>query len=171
MKMWENKLRGSQKSGVVGPILRDLARNPLLIAVALGISVNLAGPPEIPVLYDMAKILGGAALPIMLLCVGANIRVRAMAAATLPIALSILGKMVVFPLFLGLAALAMGLDTTMTLVAMIFGAVPTAAGAYNLARQMGGDAPSMAAIITIQTALSFVTLPLTIMLADYLLSL
>ena len=164
-------LRGSQKSGVFGAILRDLARNPLLIAVALGISVNLADPGDIPVLYDMARILGGAALPIVLLCVGANIRVRAMAAATLPVALSILGKMVVYPLALGGAALALGFDQTTTLVIMIFGAVPTAAGAYNLARQMGGDAPAMAAIVTLQTALSFVTLPLTLLLADHLLSL
>ena len=164
-------LRGSQKSGVFGAIFRDLARNPLLIAVALGISVNLAGPAEIPVLFDMTKILGGAALPIMLLCVGANIRVRAMVAATLPVLVSILGKMVVFPLVIGLAAVAMGFDATTTLVAMLFGAVPTAAGAYNLARQMGGDAPAMAAIVTLQTALSIVTLPLTLMLANYLLSL
>lgn len=37
-----------------------------------------------------------------------------------------------------------------------------AASAYTLARQMGGDAPVMATIITAQTALSFVTLPLTV---------
>ncbi len=50
------------------------------------------------------------------------------------------------------------------------GAVPSAAGAYNLARQMGGDAPAMAAIVTIQTAIAFVTLPLTLTLAAHLLA-
>ena len=163
-------LRGSQRSGVAGAIAHDLARNPLLIAVAAGIAVNLTGLPHIPVLYDMTQILGGAALPIVLLCVGANIRVRAMVAATIPTLLSITGKMIVFPVVIGFAAVAVGLDTTAALVAIVFGAVPSAAGAYNWARQMGGDAPAMAAIITIQTAISFVTLPLTLMLAAYLLA-
>jgi predicted permease len=163
-------LRGSQGSGVAVAVARDLARNPLLIAVAAGIAVNLAGVPYIPVAYDMTKILGGAALPIVLMCVGANIRVQTMVAATLPTLLSIAGKMIIFPMVIGFAAVAVGLDPSMALIVMIFGAVPSAAGAYNLARQMGGDAPTMAAIITIQTVISFVTLPLTLTLAAQLLA-
>ena len=102
----------------------------------------------------------------MLLCVGANIRVRAMAAAVLPTSLSIVGKMVIFPVAIGVTAVGVGLDPLATAIAMIFGAVPSAASAYTLARQMGGDAPVMAAIVTLQTALSFVTLPLTLILAQ-----
>lgn len=159
-------LRGAERSGVFMAVVRDLIRNPLLIAVVLGITVNMADIDDIPVLYEMTRILGAAALPIVLLCVGANIRVRAMAAAAIPTWLSIAGKMVVFPLAIGVAALAIGLDPLATLIAMIFGAVPSASSAYTLARQMGGDAPTMAAIVTIQTAISFVTLPLTLMLAQ-----
>ena len=48
----------------------------------------------------------------------------------------------------------------------IFGAVPTGSAAYTLARQMGGDAPLMATIVTIQTGLSFLTLPLTLTIAQ-----
>jgi predicted permease len=44
--------------------------------------------------------------------------------------------------------------------------VPTASSSYTLARQLGGDAPLMAAIVTIQTAIAFVTLPVTMMLAQ-----
>jgi predicted permease len=161
-------LRGAQGSGVAIAVARDLARNPLLIAVVAGVAVNLSGLPHIPVLYDMTKILGGAALPIVLMCVGANIHMSSMVAATMPTLLAIAGKMIVFPLVIGFAALAVGLDTTAALIAMVFGAVPTAAGAYNLARQMGGDAPTMAAIVTIQTAISFITLPLTLTLAMHL---
>ena len=54
-------------------------------------------------------------------------------------------------------------------VALLFGAAPTASSAYTLARQLGGDAPLMAAIVTIQTALSFLTLPLTLKLVGYVL--
>ena len=40
--------------------------------------------------------------------------------------------------------------------------------AYVLARQMGGDAPLVATTVTLQTALSFITIPLLIWLAQNL---
>jgi len=164
-------LRGAQRGGIIVAIVRDLLRNPLLIAVLLGISVNLSGVDNIPVLYEMTSILGGAALPIVLLCVGANIRIRKMAASVKPTLMSIAGKMLVFPMAIALAAWTIGLGPNETLIAMIFGAAPSASGAYTLARQMGGDAPTMATIITVQTTISFITLPLTIMLAQHWLGL
>ncbi len=157
-----------QKPGaqsVTKAVFRDLARNPLLLAVTLGIGVNSAGIGRIPVVHDIAEILGGAALPVMLLCVGANLRVRAMAAAAVPTLASMLGKMLVLPVLLLILAQALELSPETTLVALLFGAVPTAASGYTLARQMGGDAPLMAAMITLQTALSLITLPLTVLLA------
>jgi predicted permease len=159
-----------ERRSLLRSIFRDLTRNPLLIAVALGISVNLAGIEHVPVLYDMVIILGGAALPIVLLCVGANLRVQAMRASVLPTVVSVVGKMLLFPAVLGFAALAVGLDASAAMVVMVFGAVPSSAGAYTLARQMGGDAPAMAAMVTIQTAVSFVTLPLTLMYAERIFS-
>jgi predicted permease len=52
---------------------------------------------------------------------------------------------------------------------LVYGAVPTAPGGFTLARQMGGDAPVMAGMITLQTVVAFVTLPLTLALGDRLL--
>ena len=77
-----------------------------------------------------------------------------------------LGKMLVFPLAIFLLSRWVGLDQTQTLVAMLFGAAPTAASGFTLAREMGGDAPLMAAIITIQTLVSILTMPLTILWAS-----
>lgn len=161
-------LRGLGDGSVFRMILLDLARNPLLIAVSLGFIVNLSGIEHIPVLFDVCIVLGGAALPIVLLCVGANIRVRAMSASVIPIVLSMMGKMVVFPVVIGLVAHFVGLDHQATMIAMIFGAVPTAAGAYTLAREMGGDAPAMAAIVTMQTVLAFITVPITLIIAGHI---
>jgi len=154
---------------VTRAVLKDLARNPLLLSVTLGLSVNVAGIGEIPVLHEVAGILGKAALPIVLMCVGANIHLRAMASSVLPVFVSCLGKIIVFPLAIVFLSQLMGLSETETFVALLFGAAPTASSAYTLARQMGGDAPLMAAIVTIQTALSFLTLPFTVMLAQRLL--
>jgi len=158
-------LRKQDEKSLFLAIARELSRNPLILAVGTGLLVNYIDIGEIPVIHDIARLLGSAALPIVLLCVGANIRVRKMAASTRPMLLSILGKMLVFPLAIFMLSRWVGLNETETLVAMMFGASPTAASGFTLARQMGGDAPLMAAIITIQTLLSFVTLPLTILWA------
>lgn len=154
--------------GLIRAILRDLMRNPLLVSVAAGVAVNFADIGQVPVLHDVTRILGQAALPVVLLCVGANIRVREMTAAIGPAVLSVVGKMVVFPAALVGLALWMQLPTQAALVAGLFGAVPTAASGYTLARQMGGDAPLMATIITAQTALSFLTLPATVLILGWL---
>lgn len=153
--------------GFVKPILRDLGRNPLLISVLLGLTLNLAEVGRIPILHETLGILGAAALPIVLMCVGANIRLRAMQTSTLPVVFSILGKMVVFPIMIVLLSKLLGLSTLEMTVALLFGAAPTASSAYTLARQMGGDAPLMAAIVTIQTGLSFLTLPATVFLVEH----
>lgn len=159
-------LSGKGQKDVVWAVLRDLARNPLLIGVILGLAVNVLGLAPLPIVHDLSGILGDAALPLMLLCVGANIQVRSMAAATMPTALSMAGKMVVFPAVVLLVGKLTGMAALPLHVALLFGAVPTAASSYTLARQLGGDAPLMASIITIQTATAFLTLPLTVALAD-----
>jgi len=158
-------LRKADGQSLFIAISKELARNPLLLAVGLGLLVNGLDIGEIPVIHDIARLLGSAALPIVLLCVGANIRVRKMATSIQPTILSMIGKMLVFPLAIFGLSRWVGLSELETLVAMLFGAVPTAASGFTLARQMGGDAPLMAAIITIQTLLSFISLPLTIIWA------
>jgi hypothetical protein len=49
---------------------------------------------------------------------------------------------------------------------MLAAAVPTAAASFVLARQMGGDAPLMANLITLQVLGASVTLPLVIWLSQ-----
>ena len=49
-----------------------------------------------------------------------------------------------------------------TAVLITFAALPGASTAYILARQLGGDATLMAAIVTVETALALLTLPLAL---------
>lgn len=154
--------------GVFAKVLRDLARNPLLVSVLLGVGFNISGIGEVPVLHDTTKLIGNAALPIVLMCVGANLRLRAMQTAALPLALSIVGKFLVFPVITVALAFALGLSQLETMIALLFTASPTASASYTLSRQMGGDAPLMAAITTIQTGLAFLTLPISLLVVERL---
>lgn len=159
-------LRKGQGGGLAFAIVKDLARNPLLLAIAAGATVNALTDTPLPIINETTMLLGNAALPVMLLCVGANIRVRELETAMIPMVIACLVKLVLFPIIIFALARFMGLSEVETFVALLFGAVPTSASSYTLARQMGGDAPLMAAIVTLQTILVFMTMPLTITLAQ-----
>lgn len=157
-----------RKGKVLPMVLRDLGRNPLIVSVLSGVAFNVSGIGEVPVLHDTAKLLGNAAMPIVLMCVGANLRLRKMQASTIPLVISICGKFIVFPVITVTLAWVLGLTQLEASIALLFSASPTSAAAYTLARQMGGDAPLMAAITTIQTGLAFLTLPLSLLLVQNL---
>jgi malonate transporter and related proteins len=142
--------------------LRQLATNPLVLACLAGIALRLTGLPlPGPVAATLAT-LGAGALPLGLLCVGAALRFGGIRGWARPILISAALKLAVLPLVsLGLA-IALGLSGTALLVVVAFQALPTATSAYVLARQMGGDAPLMAAIIATQTVAALATLPLTL---------
>ena len=144
-------------------VLRDIACNPLILSICTGLAVNGLVPGRIPVLHDATAMLGAVALPLMLLCVGAGLRLRGLRAQLWPLALATLGRFVLFPLFVVL--IPTGLDSQTLLILLMFAAVPTAPSSTALAAETGGDVALMNAIVTFQTGLAFVTLPLTLSLA------
>lgn len=158
---------GAPSGGRTKAIIRDLVRNPLLLSVALGVAVGMIWPAEIPVIHDMTRLLGGAALPIVLLSVGASLRLKGLETSAAPMALASVIKLALFPLVAFLLTRWMGLNEMETVIALLFAAAPTATSSYTLARQLKGDAPLMAAIMTLETAVAFLTLPVIVVLAQW----
>jgi len=146
-------------------LLQEIIRNPLLLAIIAGVSLNLSGIGPLPVIDDMANILSRAALPFALLCVGAGLHIRSMHTEIKSVIVASLSKLVIFPAVMIGVITATGLDGVAAVVLVIYGAVPTASSGYALARQLGADAQAMAAIITVQTLLSMLTLPISIAFA------
>ncbi len=148
--------------GLAGALIRDLARNPLILSVSLGLILNLAHGGRVPILHDVSEILGRAALPILLLAIGANLAVERIRVNLPPFFLATLLKMVLFPAAAVFIAVQLGVNGVPLLVAALYGSMPTATGAFTLSRQMGGDANLMATIISLQTLISLLTVPLTL---------
>jgi predicted permease len=71
-------------------------------------------------------------------------------------------KLAVVPLLIFACLKALGVVGTPAAVALLCGAVPTGSGAYVLAKQMGGDAPLIANILTAQVIFAAVTIPLVL---------
>ena len=145
-------------SATMAGVARGLLTNPLILGCLTGIGLNLSGIGLPWGSAAVLEILARAALPLGLLAVGAGLRLEGLARPGLLAAASAL-KLVALP------ALAAGLCWVMqpgrleTAVLVTFAALPGAPTAYILARQMGGDVPLIAAIVTVETAAALVTLP------------
>lgn len=146
-------------------LLIGVARNPIILACLLGIGLNLSGLHLPEGLRDGLAIVGQAALPLGLLAVGAGLDPQALRTGTRALLLASAVKLLLFPLLtLGIGRL-LGIDGPALAVAVLFSAVPASVSSYALASQLGGDTRLMAAIITGQTLLAVLTLPLMLQLA------
>ena len=146
------------KKGIAN-IFVELIKNPFILAMIAGLIFSLIDSEKIVIINETSGLLGSAALPIMLLTIGAKIKVRDLALKITPILISNSLKLIAFPVIAYFVAKFMGLSQLEVIVAVIFASVPTAASSHALAKQFGGDAQLMTSIITTQVALSFITIP------------
>jgi malonate transporter len=153
---------GESQGGTRPNLLRALTRNPLILACVLGLLLNLSGVGMPPVVGPMLDILGRAALALGLLAVGAALDVEALRRGGGLLVVSALLKLIAMPLLTAAGCRALGVEGTALGVALLFNGLPTATTAYILARQLGGDHRLMAAMITGQTALSMISIPLVL---------
>jgi malonate transporter len=150
-------------TSVWGTVLA-LVRNPFIWSCAIGIALNLSGflPPKF--VMSFAHALGAAALGAGLLVVGAGLDLSRLARPRPAHLLAIGLKLVLMPLLATGIARLWGVSGVELTIVVIASAVPTASASYILARQYGGDAPLMAEILTMQTVLALLTLPLAVAL-------
>lgn len=146
-------------------IVRQVIRNPLIIACVVGMVLNFTGVPDI--IFDTVAIVGNGGLGLALLAVGAGMRPGQAAKNKLLIIIAVSIRLIGMPLIVILMAWLVGLEGLPRTIAIIAGAVPTAASSYVMARKMGGNAELMSNIVTFQIITAAVTLPFFIYLADF----
>jgi len=156
---------GAARATSMRAVLDQIVANPLIIGCAVGIGANFAGLRDLGYASDAIELLGQAAMPIALVCVGAGLDFGALRASLTKVAAASMMRLIVAPALVWGACVLMGAGPLHTAVAVGIACTPTAAASYTLAREMGGDARLMAAIITATTALSFITMPIAITLA------
>lgn len=147
-------------------VLDQIVANPLILACAAGLAFNFLSVGSLGPVSDALALLGQAAMPIALLCVGAGLDFDALRASSVRVAAATTLKLLLAPLIFWCLARTLGADPLHAAVAAGMGATPTAAAGYTLAREMGGDARLMAAIITATTLASIITMPFAISLAQ-----
>lgn len=143
---------------VEGPVaaVRGMLRMPALWAVALALVVRTFNVPVPVGVSRGVELLAGATLPLLLLTLGIQIGstgrprfTRAVLTATALRSVGLACVAAVVGLVLGLPALALQ-------ALVLASAMPTAVNAYLLARAYGSDHRSVADVVTLSTAASFV---------------
>src|SRR5216683_7392459 len=148
----------------VRSIVLTVVRNPLIWACAIGLALNVSHMPLPRLWHEVAEALGRSSLGIGLLVTGAGLHLEGMFRPSLAATVAVVLKLVLMPV-LGIAlALWFGISGSNLVIVAACSAVPASSSAYVLARQMGGDAPLLAQIITLQTILAALTMPIAIAL-------
>ena len=139
--------------------LRELIRNPLIIATASGLVANLIGL-SIPVwLEPTLNRIGAASLALGLMAAGAGLQLASLATArTLAVSVLVIRHLLLPLIAWGLTIL-FKLSPVQSAVLLAFSALPTASSCYVLAARMGYNGAYVAGLVTLSTLLGVVSLP------------
>ena len=139
-----------------------IARNPLIIACVVGLAINITHAPYPGPAHAFMDSLGRCSLATGLLVVGAGLQFEGLRRSGSAALLTVILKLAVMPVIAITLGMYFGLTGTSLAVVACCSSVPCASNSYILARQMGGDAPLMAQIVTLQTIIAIFTMPVFI---------
>lgn len=146
-------------------LLRELARNPLVLSTLTGLACNLAGFTLPGPVDTLLARLGAAAIALGIICVGAGLAWEGGRGHGRLISWMLVVKLLLLPAAgLGVAQV-LGLPALEARMLLIFSAVPTASAAYVLAMRMGGDGRMVALLISLGTLLSAVSIPVWLLVS------
>jgi len=143
-------------------LVLSILRNPFVISSLGGVAWQLSGFALPAMALQVLDMIGRGALGLALLTVGAGLKLGEAVSKWPPVAAAAVLKLLVMPLLMGGILTGLGVSGVPLAAALICAAVPTGAGSYVLARQMGGDAPMVANMLTFQVVASVLTIPLVL---------
>ena len=150
--------QGRMSLGILKTIPLGLIKNPMIMAMALGLiwsSTGLAIPAPID---EFLSILGAAATPGALFAIGASLASKSTERLSIALWLTFL-KLGVHPLFVGFAVLYLfPTDPFSAGVAIACAAMPVAGNIFILAQHYGVAPQRVSAAILVSTLISIVTL-------------
>jgi hypothetical protein len=139
-----------------------IVQNPFIWACFIGLALNPVSRWIPEPAHAFVDALGRSSLALGLLIVGAGLRIGELMRPNAVTFATCALKLVLMPAIAVSIAHMCGLTGVNLAVVACCASVPASSNSYVLARQMGGDAPLMAQILTYQTALAAITMPIVI---------
>ncbi len=149
---------GAQDTTRIKQAFLNILKNPIIIAIALGLLSSLAGF-DYPVIVDSTvNKVAQLATPLALIALGAGFEGRKALAKMKPTLAASLIKLVIQPLVFLPVAAALGFDGEKMIGILIMLAAPTTPSCYIMAKSMKNDGVLTASIVVATTLLAAFTL-------------
>ena len=166
---WHKRAGSVNYRELFSGLLRDLIRNPIVMALVIGSAWRFTGLGLTPAVNSMVQMLAQSSVPAALVALGfslASLPIRGQISA----AFLIVGlKMLVMPALVGLAGYLIGLPPLWLAVAIVFASIPPGANAYLFANRYNAAVAPVAASIAIGTAIAAFTMPILLWCLDHFL--
>lgn len=156
---------------LAGPIAGRLARNPIVIAMLVGLAVSLLGLRVPAIIAGPVNLLAQSSVALSLVVIGgtlSGLTFRILDLGWLPV---VIGKLLIHPLVVALglmAAAAAGFavtDPRLAHAVILFAAMPTM-GIYPILAQRYGQQNAAALVMLVMTGLSFFSISTVLWLLD-----
>lgn len=161
MELVSRKRTGSPLS-VIWPVLTDLSRNPLMLAIGFGVVWRFTGLGLNPVVDRTIELLAQAGSPAALIALGINLFRFEVKGEKLGILVMCALKLMAMPAAAYLLAKLLGLPPNAAGVIVLFAAMPTGANAYIFAVQYQRLVNPVSGAVALGTLLAAVTLPVAV---------
>jgi malonate transporter and related proteins len=148
----------------IGAVLKRMATNPIVLGCVAALFWRASGLTMFEPFMTTLDLISRGALAMGLFGIGAGLSANALLKFDTAHLLPVFLKLFALPLMAYGAVLSTGLGADLLPTIILCCAVPTAMNGYVVARQLGGDAPLYAAVVTTQTLLSFFTIPFWLMI-------
>jgi predicted permease len=161
---WIDRKQSGSPASLVLPIILDLARNPIMIALGLGLLWRFTGLGLHPVVDRTIELLAQAGSPTALIALGINLFRFEIKGAKLGIVIMCALKLLAMPAVAWMLAYLLQLPPIVADVVVLFAAMPTGANAYIFAIQYQRLVNPVSGAVALGTMLAAVTLPLIVLL-------
>lgn len=156
----------SENSGkdALGVIIKTLTKNPLIIAIIIGMIFYFASIPVPNIVLDAGQYFANMTLPLALLCTGGSLDIGSLKHEKNSTWFATSLKLILCPLLITIGAVLLGYRDVELALVFLMSASPAAAASYVMARAMGGNSTLAANIIALTTVCSLFSCTLGIFL-------
>ncbi|MEQ8936183.1 MAG: AEC family transporter [Amphiplicatus sp.] len=162
---WAQRGRNVAVLPMVGGVLVSLAKNPIVLSLALGAAWNAAGLRMPAGAENVIGLLGDAAVPVGLFALGMAVAAYPIRGALPGVATILALKMIALPLAAwALSAYVFSLPPLQAAVVTLFAALPTGVNPYLFSSRFNASTPAVSGAIALGVMVSIVTIPLVLFL-------
>ncbi|WGR72605.1 MULTISPECIES: AEC family transporter [unclassified Bradyrhizobium] len=159
---WTGRKQKGPALSVILPVLLDLSRNPIMLAIGFGLVWRLAGLGLHPVVDRTIELLAQAGSPAALIALGITLFRFEIKGEKLGITVMCALKLLAMPAVAFLLAKLLELPPLAAGVVVLFAAMPTGANAYIFAVQYQRLVNPVSGAVALGTLLAAVTLPVVV---------